>query len=164
MIAVFAAVKGEDGVIRAEKFLVTDEEQDELFSDNSGQYARPWAWMVANSTSIEEEELHGDDYAQWWWGEWARRRQAKGQVQPKEVKMAKDVYAVRYTAIVHGTAYYTIPADEKLKHFVDGSAEIEWDFDDLRNIEVGDHELIDSIPEDDETEENPIVVTDDIPF
>lgn len=74
MIAVFAAVLGDDGVIRAQKFLLTEDEADELLKDNSGEYARPWAWMVGNSTSIEEEELHGDDYAVWWWNEWARRR------------------------------------------------------------------------------------------
>jgi hypothetical protein len=78
--------------------------------------------------------------------------------------MAKDVYVVHYTAVVHGVAYYTIPEEEKLKHFVDGSAEIEWNFDDLRNIEVHDSELIDHLSDEDETEEHPVVITDDIPF
>jgi len=74
VIVVFAAVRGDDGVIRAEQFLVTEDEADDLLKNNSGEHARPWAWMVANSTSIEEEELHGDDYAAWWWVEWERRR------------------------------------------------------------------------------------------
>ena len=32
MIAVFAAVKGDDGVVRAEKFLLVDAEADELLA------------------------------------------------------------------------------------------------------------------------------------
>lgn len=78
--------------------------------------------------------------------------------------MAKDVYAVHYTAVVRGVAYYIIPEDEKLKHFVDGSAEIEWNLDDLRDIEAGDSELIDRLPADDDTEVTPVILTDDIPF
>jgi hypothetical protein len=78
--------------------------------------------------------------------------------------MAKDVYAVHYTAVVHGTAYYYIPEGEKLKHFMDGSSDIEWDFAELRNVETGDIEHIDCIPDDGDTEEHPVVLTDDIPF
>ena len=78
--------------------------------------------------------------------------------------MAKDVYVIHYTAVIHGTAYYRIPEGDKLKHFVDGSAEIDWNFEDLHNIEAHDSEHIDCIPDEDETEEHPVVITDDIPF
>lgn len=78
--------------------------------------------------------------------------------------MAKDVYVVHYTAVVHGMAHYYIPEGDKLKHFVDGSAVIEWNFEDLRNIEAHDYEHIDCIP-DEETDEVPVPVdNDDIPF
>lgn len=86
MIAVFAAVKGDDGVIRAEKFLLVEAEADELLSDASGTYTRPWAWLVAESTSLAEEELHGDDYAAWWWDEWERRRAARALKSNKDPK------------------------------------------------------------------------------
>ena len=78
MIAVFAAVKGDDGAVRAEKFLLVDAEADELLSDASGTYARPWVWMVEGSASLAEEEERDDAYAAWWWDEWERRRVARG--------------------------------------------------------------------------------------
>jgi len=86
MIAVFAAVKGDDGVIRAEKFLLVEAEADELLSDPSGTYARPWAWMVAESTSLAEEEERDDTYAAWWWNEWERRRVARALKQSSKEK------------------------------------------------------------------------------
>ena len=78
MIVVFAAVKGDDGTVRAERFLLVEEEADVLLSDASGAYVRPWAWMVAESTSLAEEEERDDTYAAWWWDEWERRRVARG--------------------------------------------------------------------------------------
>ena len=87
MIAVFAAVKGDDGRIRAEKFLLVEAEADELLSDASGTYARPWVWMVAESTSLAEEEERDDAYAAWWWNEWERRRAERIQ---KNNKLPKE--------------------------------------------------------------------------
>lgn len=75
----------------------------------------------------------------------------------------RDIYVVHYTAVIQGKAYYTIPEGEKLKHFVDGSAEIEWDFDNIDNIEAHDNEWVDSVGGDDDV----VVQTDpdaDIPF
>jgi hypothetical protein len=74
------------------------------------------------------------------------------------------VYAVHYTAVIHGTAYYTIPEEEKLKHFLDGSADIDWKLDSIEREEVCDTEIIDTIDED-ETEEVPTFgPEDEFPF
>ena len=80
--------------------------------------------------------------------------------------MNREVYAVHYTAVIHGTAYYTIPEGEKLKHFVDGSADIEWNMSTIERVEAHGSECIDAYPDDDETE---VMVTEfdpdsDIPF
>ena len=75
-----------------------------------------------------------------------------------------NVYAVHYTGVVTGTAYYTIPEEEKLKHFLDGSAPIEWKMDDVQRVEVHDTEIIDTIDEE-ATEEVPTFGPDDeFPF
>jgi hypothetical protein len=78
----------------------------------------------------------------------------------------RDVYVVHYTAVVSGVAYYSIPEEEKLKHFLDGSADIEWNLDSVRNIEMGDAEFSYT---DDEGDEPTVEVVetqpgDDIPF
>jgi hypothetical protein len=53
----------------------------------------------------------------------------------------RDIYTVKYTALVSGWASYSIPEGDKIRHFVDGSSEIEWDFDSVRDIEMGDTEF-----------------------
>lgn len=53
----------------------------------------------------------------------------------------RDIYTVKHTAIITGWATYSIPEGDKIRHFVDGSADIEWDFDSVRDIEMGDAEF-----------------------
>lgn len=76
MIAVFAAVKGDDGKIRAERFLLTDEEANELRGTNTDRI-RPWTWVVARSQFAHDEYEDNNHYARWWWDEWERREQGK---------------------------------------------------------------------------------------
>jgi len=80
MIAVFAAVKDDDGVVRAERFLCTEEEADELRA-SSGAYARPWTWVVAVSSFATDAYEGNHHYARWWWDEWERRSRGE----PKQV-------------------------------------------------------------------------------
>jgi hypothetical protein len=74
----------------------------------------------------------------------------------------RDIYVVHYTAVVHGRAYYSIPEGEKLKHFVDGSSEIEWDMHTIERVEAHDNEWVDSVGDDDPTVE--VDPNADIPF
>ncbi len=76
MIAVFAAVKEDDGIIRAEKFLLTDEEAAEL-RGTSTDAIRPWTWVAAVSPFATDEYEGNNHYARWWWDEWERREQGK---------------------------------------------------------------------------------------
>lgn len=59
----------------------------------------------------------------------------------------RDIYTVKYTAIVTGHATYSIPEGDKISHFVDGSAEVEWDVSTVRDLEA--HEAEFSHSEDD---------------
>ena len=51
MIAVFASVKGEDGKVRAERFLLADEEANELRGTDTDRL-RPWSWSVAAASHM----------------------------------------------------------------------------------------------------------------
>jgi hypothetical protein len=51
-----------------------------------------------------------------------------------------DTYRVKFTAIITGWANYAIPEGEKIGHFVDEGADIEWDLSTVRDIEAHDHE------------------------
>lgn len=53
----------------------------------------------------------------------------------------RDIYTVRHTAIISGWSTYSIPEGDKIRHFVDGSSEIEWELDSVRDIEMGDTEF-----------------------
>jgi hypothetical protein len=77
-----------------------------------------------------------------------------------------DVYVIHYTAVIHGTAYYRIPEGDKLKHFVDGSSEIEWNMSTIERIEAHDEEWVDTVGDDDEDETHTVEVDLDgeIPF
>lgn len=66
----------------------------------------------------------------------------------------RDIYTVKHTAIITGWATYSIPEGDKIRHFVDGSADIEWDFDSVRDIEFGDAEF--SHTEDDGEDDEPL--------
>ena len=76
MIAVFASVKGEDGMVRAESFLLTDEEATELRGKDTDRI-RPWTWVVAVSPFAHDAYQENNHYARWWWDEWARREQGE---------------------------------------------------------------------------------------
>ena len=76
MIAVFAAVKNDDGKIHAESFLLTEEEAADL-QDTATDTYRPWMWTVWQGGSLSNAHPYSmnNHYARWWWGEWERRRQ-----------------------------------------------------------------------------------------
>jgi hypothetical protein len=74
MTAVFAAVKGEDGIVRAEKFLFTDEEGDEMRASGGGDHARPWTWIFNAASGANDAYEGNNHYARWWWDEWERRQ------------------------------------------------------------------------------------------
>lgn len=76
MIAVFAAVKGDDGKVRAERFLLTDEEANELRGTNTDRI-RPWTWVVAVSPFATDAYEDNNHYARWWWDEWERRERGE---------------------------------------------------------------------------------------
>ena len=52
----------------------------------------------------------------------------------------RDLYRVRFTAIVSGWATYDIPEGDKIRHFVDGSSEVEWDLSTVRDLEAHEAE------------------------
>jgi len=52
-----------------------------------------------------------------------------------------DCYRVKFTAVVTGWANYAIPEGDKIRHFVDDGADIEWDLSTVRDIEAHDHEF-----------------------
>jgi hypothetical protein len=54
----------------------------------------------------------------------------------------RDIYLVKYTAIITGWAEYNIPEGDKIKHFVDGSSEVEWDLSTVRDFEVHETEFL----------------------
>lgn len=82
MIAVFASVKCEDGKIRAEKFLLSDEEANELRGTNTDRI-RPWTWLVAVTPFAHDEYEDNNHYARWWWDEWERRERGEEKQQYK---------------------------------------------------------------------------------
>lgn len=47
----------------------------------------------------------------------------------------RDLYRVRVTAIISGWATYNIPEGDKIRHFVDGSADVAWDLSTVRDLE-----------------------------
>jgi hypothetical protein len=47
----------------------------------------------------------------------------------------RDQYRVHVTALVSGWATYNIPEGDKIRHFVDGSSEVEWDLSTVRDFE-----------------------------
>ena len=73
MIVVFAAVKGEDGVVRAGKFLLEDDEAVELRA-GGGDHARPWTWVFDAGPGATDAYDGNHHYARWWWDEWERRK------------------------------------------------------------------------------------------
>jgi len=87
MIAVFASVKGEDGKVRAESFLLTDEEAAELRGKDTDR-VRPWTWIVAGSGFAHDAYQDNNHYARWWWDEWERRE--RGEEHDKYVPDAHD--------------------------------------------------------------------------
>ena len=76
MIAVFASVKGEDGKVRAESFLLTDDEANELRGKDTDRI-RPWMWVVAASPFAHDAYEENNHYARWWWDEWERRERGE---------------------------------------------------------------------------------------
>ena len=76
MIAVFASVKCEDGKVRAESFLLTDEEATELRGKDTDR-VRPWTWIVAASGFAHDAYQDNNHYARWWWDEWERRERGE---------------------------------------------------------------------------------------
>ena len=52
----------------------------------------------------------------------------------------RDLYRVRFTAIVSGWATYNIPEGDKIRHFVDGSSEVDWDLSTIRDLEAHEAE------------------------
>jgi hypothetical protein len=52
----------------------------------------------------------------------------------------RDQYRVRVTALVSGWATYDIPEGDKIRHFVDGSSEVEWDLSTVRDFEYHEAE------------------------
>jgi hypothetical protein len=73
MTVVFAAVRGDDGVVRAGKFLLEDDEAVEL--RKSGQeHARPWTWIFNAAPSATDAYEGNNHYARWWWDECERRQ------------------------------------------------------------------------------------------
>ena len=79
----------------------------------------------------------------------------------------RDIYTVHVTAIISGVATYSCPEGDKIRHFVDGSAEIRWDLDSVDDIEIGDAEF--SHTDDGEDDEPTVEVVetqpgDNIPF
>jgi len=77
-----------------------------------------------------------------------------------------DIYSVKYTAIITGTATYAIPEGEKISHFVDGdAASVQWDLSTIRDVEIHDSEYLHSEEDEDEgVEVPPTAINDDIPF
>lgn len=77
----------------------------------------------------------------------------------------QDHYVVNYTAVIHGKAYYSCPAEDKIKHFIDGSSDIEWNLESVERIEAGDVEFIYT---DEDMESEPVQITfgpnDEFPF
>jgi hypothetical protein len=53
----------------------------------------------------------------------------------------RDTYRVRVTAIITGWAEYNIPEGDKIRHFVDGSSEVEWDLSTVRDFEYHEAEF-----------------------
>ena len=53
----------------------------------------------------------------------------------------RDLYRVRVTAIITGWAEYNIPEGDKIRHFVDGSSEVEWDLSTVRDFEYHEAEF-----------------------
>ena len=76
MIAVCAAVKDEDGKVRAEKFLLTDEEANELRGTHTDRI-RPWTWVVTVFPFAPDAYEENNHYARWWWDEWERRERGE---------------------------------------------------------------------------------------
>jgi len=52
----------------------------------------------------------------------------------------RDLYRVRFTAIVSGWATYNIPEGDKIRHFVDESPEVAWDLSTIRDLDAHEAE------------------------
>ena len=79
--------------------------------------------------------------------------------------MSRDYYVLHYTAVIHGKAYYSCPGEDKIKHFIDGSSDIEWNLESVERIEEGEVEFLYSDEDEDERGE-PVTVSldDEFPF
>lgn len=66
--------------------------------------------------------------------------------------MARAVYSVPYKATIRGHAIYTCDEEDKIKHFIDGTSEIEWDLSSIENVEmnIDDVQWIETVADEDE--------------